>query len=272
MTRVRKIGPAPVLPGRPRNRRARKGRILSGIDGRPVRARRIADPVGLRVRLLRLGAVMFAFAFLAVLWTRPVREIEVRGVWLSSTDFISAMMESELGRRWITTPTADFERELARDPWIDEVRVSRVPGARILVEVLEAQPAFCVTMRGQKRVVGRRGSVLPACDDLLIGSLPMLDGVRFEGEELEQEDRRRVLALLAALDASGWVWSNGLARIDLRDPDEVLLRSRDGVEVVVRLSQARDQLASASAVWNRLDTEGPTRVDLRFKDQIVLSH
>ena len=272
MTRVRKIGPAPVAPPRPRKRRMGAGRILRGTDGRPVRARRLRDPVSLQVRFLRLGAVVLAFGFLAVLWTRPVREIEVQGVWLSSADFVTAMMEPELGRRWITTPTNDFERELARDPWIEEVRVSRVPGGRILVEVREAQPVFCVNLGGQKRVVDRHGSVLPACEGLLIGALPMLDGVRLEGAELGQEDRRRVLLLLGALDGSGWVWSDGLARVDLGDPDEVLLQSRDGVEVVVRLSDARDQLASASAVWDRLDTEGPTRVDLRFKDQIVVSH
>lgn len=272
MTRVRKIGPVPTAP--PGSRRPRTGarRILRGTDGRPVRARRLNDPAGVRVRMLRLGAVLFAFAFFAILWTRPVREVEVRGVWLASTDFISAMMEPELGRRWITTPTADFERELARDPWIDEVRVSRVPGSRILVEVQEAQPAFCVNLGGQKRVVDQRGLVLPGCEGLLVDALPMLEGVRLEAGELEPEDRRRVLSLLAALEGSGWVWSSGLAHVDLRDPDEVLLRSRDGVEVVVRLSDAHDQLASASAVWDRLDTGGPTRVDLRFKDQIVLSH
>jgi cell division septal protein FtsQ len=187
-------------------------------------------------------------------------------------DFVTAMMEPELGRRWITTPTGDFERELARDPWIDEVRVSRVPGARLLVEVREAQPVFCITLGGEKRVLDRHGSVLPACEGLLIGALPMLDGVRLEADQLEEEDRSSVLSLLGALDGSGWVWSNGLARVDLRDPDEVLLQSRDGVEVVVRLADAHDQLASASAVWDRLDTNGPTRVDLRFEDQIVLSH
>jgi cell division septal protein FtsQ len=272
MTRVRKIGPAPVVPPRTRKRRIGTGRILRGTDGRPVRARRLKDPVSLNVRLLRLGAVLLAFGFLAVLWTRPVRQIEVRGVWLSSTEFVTAMMEPELGRRWITTPTGNFERELARDPWIDEVRVSRAPGARLLVEVREAQPVFCVTLEGQERALDRHGAVLPTCKGLLIDALPMLDGIRIEAGELEEEDRLRVRSLLDALDGSGWVWSNGLASVDLRDPDEVLLQSRDGVEVVVRLSDAHDQLASAAAVWDRLDTDGPTRVDLRFKDQIVLSH
>jgi cell division septal protein FtsQ len=272
VTRVRKIGPAAVQPPRTRKRRSGAGRILRGTDGHPVRARRLTDPVTLRVRLLRLGAVLLAFGFFAVLWTRPVREIEVQGVWLSSTEFITAMMEPELGRRWITTPTKNFERELARDPWIDEVRVSRAPGARILVEVREAQPVFCADVGGQMRVVDRHGAVLPECDGLLIGALPVLAGIRFDGNELEAEDRRRVVSLLGALDSSSWVWSEGLARVDLRDSDEVLLQSRDGVEVVVRLDDAHDQLAAASAVWDRLDTNSPTRVDLRFEDQIVLSH
>lgn len=272
MTRVRKIGPAAAPAPRTRKRRPGAGRILRGTDGRPVRARRLADPVSLQVRLLRLGAVLLAFGFFALLWTRPVREVEIQGVWLSSTDFITTMMEPELGRRWITTPTREFERQLLRDPWIDEVRVSRAPGARLLVEVREAQPAFCVDYNGQKRVVDRRGTVLPECEGLLIGALPALAGISFEGSELEAENRSRVVSLLGALDSSGWVWSEGLARVDLGDPDEVLLQSRDGVEVVVRLADAHDQLAAASAVWSRLDTNGPTRVDLRFQDQIVLSH
>jgi hypothetical protein len=44
------------------------------------------------------------------------------------------------------------------------------------------------------------------------------------------------------------------------------------VEVVVTLEDADDQLGSAAAVWHQLDTSGPTRVDLRFENQIVLSH
>ena len=61
-----------------------------------------------------------------------------------SPDFVTALFEDEIGRRWITTPVNDFARELETDPWIDEAQVMRAPGLRLLVKVREAQPVFCV--------------------------------------------------------------------------------------------------------------------------------
>lgn len=267
MTRVRKIGPEAVPPPRPRRRRQGAGRILRGTDGRPVRARRIAEPVSLRVRLLRLGSVLLVFAFFAVLWTRPVHHIEVQGVWLSSPDFVRAMLEPELGRRWVTTPTRALEEQIARDPWIDQVQVVRAPGSRLLVRIREVEPVFRFRSGDTTRLLDRRGAVLPPTDGLIADALPELVGP----QSLDAEAGRHYRALLDALDATGWMWTTGLERIDLADPDAVRLVSRDGIEVVVRMADAHRQLAAAASVWHRIEPDGPARVDLRFENQIVLS-
>lgn len=271
MTRLRKIGPE-TLPA-PKQRRRRQGaRILRGSDGRPVRARRLAEPAGLKVRALRVAAVLLVFGFLTLMWTRPVQQIEVRGVWLSSSEFVTAMLEPEIGRRWVTTPVKDFARELERDPWIDRAQVIRAPGARLLVKIAEVEPIFCVEVGDQRRLLDRDGELLPACSDLFVDALPEVHGLDIGLEGLSEEARGQYLHLLSALDGTGWVWADGLARVDLRDPDEVVIESRSAVQVVVQLDEAPEQLASAAAVWNQLDTGGPTRVDLRFENQIVLSH
>ena len=272
MTRLRKIGPVVMPASKARPRRAGKARILRGTDGRPVRARRLREPVGLRVRLLRFSAVLLVFGFFTAMWTRPVSQIEVRGVWLSSTDFVTSILAPELGRRWITTPTKDFEIQLARDPWIDEVQILRAPGSRLVVKIREAEPVFCVEVGGSRRLLDRDGDLLPECTDLLVDALPSIKGLEIGLEGLSDTSREAYLSLLAALDGTGWIWSEGLADAELGDPNEILLRSRDEVEVVVTLEGADEQLASASAVWHQLDTAGPTRVDLRFQNQIVLSH
>lgn len=272
MTRVRKIGPAVVPPPRTRRRREGAARILRGTDGRPVRARRLAEPVSLRVRLLRLGAVLLLFAFFAVLWTRPVQHIEVRGIWLSSPEFVRSMLQDEVGRRWITTPTRAFEQQLARDPWIDAVQVVRAPGSRLLVKIREAEPVFRADFAGQPRLVDRNGVLLPPAGGLIVDALPRLDGLELEEGQFTEEAHRRLGLLLGALDATGWIWTDGLARVDLADPDAVLLQSRDGIEVVVRIDDARDQLSAAASVWHRVEPGAPARVDLRFENQIVLRH
>jgi cell division septal protein FtsQ len=271
MTRLRKIGPEAVPPPQQRKRRG-GARILRGTDGRPMRARRTKEPAGFGVRMLRVGAVLLVCTFFLVMWTRPVSQIEVRGVWLSSSDFVTAMLEPELGRRWVTTPVKDFARELERDPWIDRAQVIRAPGSRLLVKIREAEPVFCVELGDQRRLLDRDGDLLPPCDDLFIEALPVVRGLDIGLEGLSEESRDQFLHLLGALDGTGWVWAEGLAHADLRDPDEVVLESRKKVQVVVKLDDAPDQLAAAAAVWSQLDTEGPTRVDLRFENQIVLSH
>jgi cell division septal protein FtsQ len=214
---------------------------------------------------------MLTFGFFALLWTRPVTEIEVRGVWMASTERIASVLSGEVGRRWVTTPVRDFEIALAQDPWIEGVRVSRVAGGRLLVEVHESQPVFVSETDARRQVLDRRGLVLPASPDLVFDGLPRLEGVEFDGAQLAAEDRDRVAALLEALDQAGWIWSEGLARVQLGDDQEVLLESTDGVQVVVALPEASDQLRGASVVWGRLDPGRPARVDLRFKDQVVLS-
>ena len=272
MTRVRKIGPAAAQPPKERPRRRRGARIVRGTDGRPMRARRMAEPVSLRVRLLRLASVLLVFAFLSVLWTRPVRQIEVQGIWLSSPEFVTSLLQSELGRRWITTPTRAFEEQLARDPWIDQVQVLRAPGSRLLVRVREAEPLFRTDFGGQTRLVDRHGVLLPPAEGLVADALPELAGLEITEAGFDDEGTRHYVSILRALDASGWVWTDGLARVDLADPDAVLLQSRGGVEVVVRVEDAGRKLSDAAAVWHRLEEDGPRRVDLRFADQIVLSH
>jgi len=237
-----------------------------------VRARRLAEPAGFGVRLLRTSAVLLVCAFLLAMWTRPVSQIEVRGVWLSSSDFVTSMLEPELGRRWITTPVKDFARELERDPWIDQAQVIRAPGSRLLVKIREAEPVFSVEVGDQYRLLDRDGDLLPPCDDLFVDALPVVRGLEIGPQGLGDEARAQYLHLLEALDGTGWVWSEGLADADLRDADEVVLESRKQVQVVVQLDEAPEQLAAAAAVWNQLDTDGPTRVDLRFENQIVLSH
>lgn len=273
MTRVRKIGPSVALPPpRQRVRRGGAARILRGTDGRPVRARRLAEPASLRLRLLRFSSVVLVFTFFAALWTRPVRHVEIQGVWLSSPDYVTSLLEAEVGRRWVTTPTRDLEAQLRHDPWIDDAQVLRAPGARILVKIREAEPAFSTLWNDARRVVDRRGKILPSADGLIVEELPVLAGLDIENGEFTEASREAFLAVVHALDASGWLWSEGLARVDLSDRDEVILRSSDEVEVIIRLDGAREQLAAAAAVWHRLDASGPTRVDLRFEDQIVLSH
>jgi len=207
-----------------------------------------------------------------VMWTRPVQQVEVRGVWLSSSDFVTAMLQPELGRRWITTPVKDFARELERDPWIDGAQVIRAPGARLLVKIREAEPVFCIEVGDQRRLLDRDGDLLPSCTDLFVDALPTVRGLEVGLEGLSEQARSQYLVLLSALDGTGWVWTEGLARADLSDPDEVVIESHSQVQVVVQLEEAPQQLASAAAVWTQLDTEGPTRVDLRFENQIVLSH
>jgi cell division septal protein FtsQ len=269
MTRVRKIGATPV--GGVRTRRRGGGRILRGIDGRPVRARRLAAPVSLRVRLLRVGAVVLLFCFFVVLWTRPVREIEVQGVWLSSPDLVTGLFGPELGRRWITRPTKTLEDRLEADPWIDAAQVMRAPGSKLLVRIRETEPLFRAELDDVVRLVDRNGVLLPPAGDLIVDALPRIQGLAFEDGAMTGVERRRFKTLLHALDASGWIWTEGLDGVDLTDPDAVVLRSRDGVEVVVRIDQVHDQLTAAAMVWDRLESSTPSRVDLRFENQIVLS-
>lgn len=170
-----------------------------------------------------------------------------------------------------------WRRGLLRHPLVAEARVQRrLPGG-VVVTVRETEPV-ALALTPELRPVDRRGRVLPI--DLAAGSLdlPVLllaGGVGPDG----RLDHPAALALLASYDRLRGLDPGLAARVSEIEPEGAGLRLRlrrpAGAEAVLpadagplQLRQLDLALADLSA---RGELERLRRVDVRFRDQIVVS-
>lgn len=150
------------------------------------------------------GAVVAAAALVGVLhspWL-SVKEIEIQGADRAD---VAGLVESSgvgPGAILIWVDTGAVEDAVSSDPWVREVRVSRVFPDRLVVEVLERTPLVWIEGSTSWMLVARDGAVVevaesPADDGLLRAFLVAPD--RVPGEEPDEQAWDEVVGMAAAL-------------------------------------------------------------------------
>ena len=166
---------------------------------------------------LGLGAVLLAGATAVVLHSpwMSVREIEILGA--VEADVAGRLAEAGVGEGaimiWLNQ--TEIEEAVAADPWVREVRVSRIFPSRLVVEVLEHTPAAWVAGEDSWMLISPGGAVIATADapgeGLLRAEVFYPD--REAGEQPEGSEWGELAALGSALGpdlaARAWVTREG---------------------------------------------------------------
>ena len=150
--------------------------------------------------------------------------------------------------------------------WVRHARVQRVWPREIVISVIERDPIALARIDGQIFQVDDEGVILPV-DSLTIADSPILDGLFLDDME---GNRAKIRIYSDTLDLIG---EDVLSEVHITDKGEVsVVPSTNPVVVVLGLDQHLER-------WQRYlqyspqierDFPGASRVDLRFKDQVVV--
>jgi cell division septal protein FtsQ len=204
-----------------------------------------------------------------------VQRVESGSYRFTSQQELEGVFGSLLGRNIWTLSGTTVADSLAGLPWVRDLQVRRrLPGS-IQVDFREWRPLLVLENAngGAPEVVVEDGRVLRYPDHLLLPGLPVLVGVALRpdpetgGRVLDPEVKETVLALVAAVEASGLesccpvdfivARSEGFAIVLQDGMGSLLVGREDFTARLERFMSARDHL------------EAGLQMDLRFADRIT---
>lgn len=244
-----------------------------------LRRRRFTAPhrrPSLLLRLLRqfaIAALVVAVPVAAGAWVLSSPRFHLRTLELSGTERVSREWIAERiaplrGRHLLRLSLADLERELAGDPWIDGVAMSKRLPDTLAVRVVERRPAALlrradglVYVDAAGRLIDRYDPGAGPADLLLLSAAPTEEG-------------RLAMALAAAGEFARLApdWGGQLSEVELIGESDLkfttaalpfaLVLGAGGIEAGLRrlrryLPEVRRRLPPAAAI------------DLRFSGRIV---
>lgn len=238
-----------------------------------------------RIRLVAIGALVAA-GLSSPLWgERVLRRLswfEVRRVEVSGTRLLAphAVLEASGIRRGqnVWDDAEGWERALRAHPAVAGARVTRRLPHTLRVRVEEKRPVALVEA-GDLRLATASGELLPLDPARAPVDLPIVRGDW--SAPAQREAARRVLAETGRLAdlAPGLVAEISEVRAGAAGPGELVLSHRLA-EIVLPAGLGSDRLAQLRAVLADLERRRPAagpetsggtaRVDLRFRDQIVV--
>lgn len=229
-------------------------------------------------------ALVLAGAAGAVFGPRVLREVDlftVRSVEVTGTRYMepySVVRAAGIDTASNLFDDADAWREgiLALPLAVDvEVR-RRLPGTLIL-DVVESEPVALATA-GVLRPVDASGRVLPIEPAGAALDLPVVAGVKVEGDTLSGLEGREALRALLTLRLEAPDLADRISQIEVGpDPGRTLrvLFRDDRAEALLPLDASRLHMKQLRLAYADLVARGELnrvrRIDLRFRDQVVVS-
>jgi len=216
---------------------ARKNRRrISPEQKQARRSRMLKLLVYLPVKLLLFGALgagigLAAYQVASYLKTSPalaVRTIEVRGAERTRVGELLEASGLKEGINIFSVGTGEAQERLAGLPWVKKAKVTRVVPDRIVVEVVEHQPAAVINLEGLY-YVNRSGDVFKRVQPGESEDLPVLTGVSRKSVRdrpgLAREQIRESLRLIKTLQELPCVAKRRVAEVhsdELMGPSVVL--------------------------------------------------
>lgn len=242
---------------------------MSGGIGRRTRLRRVAITLAVSAIALAAG---FAPRTLRDVEAFRVERVEVVGTrYLDPYDVVRA---AGLGPSSSVFDDADAWRSgVMTLPLVEHVEVRRTLPASLTVEVREVEPVALVA-DGALRPVDRHGRVLELDPAGVALDLPIVTGVELEGRNLEGDG---VLALrtLAALSARSRALAASVSQVEVLPRSLRLVLREEALDALLPLRPTPTQIDQLQVTLADLAARGELervhRIDVRFRDQIVVS-
>jgi cell division protein FtsQ len=234
------------------------------------------------VRLLVLGVTLSGLgvaAFVAWDWARrtpllATRTVEVAGARRLDEATVRVAAAIEPGTNLFLVDVAAAEARIAELPGVRRAHVVRHLPGRVTILVEEREP-YALVNAGGLHWVDADGYLVTA--DARPGDigLPILTGIGapVAGPAEPSERLRAGLAVLHVLQRTSTRLTARVSEVDLSRSHGPVLYLVDGIEVRLGTDGWSDRLTRLDGVLGELDARGErvTSIDLRFRDQVVLT-
>ena len=251
--------------------------------GRVRRRRRggaVARGLG-RAGFLALGVLVLSAPIAGVLWflTAPrfaVSSVEVQGVARVPASRVRSAAAIAPGTNlWRIDPAAVTARVEAV-PEIRRAEVIRRFPNRVTILVEERRP-FTLVHGARLHWLDEEGHVLGEAREAVAPPVPVISGLS-DAELVTLRSNpapraREAIALIRALLRSGSALTTEISEIDMSRGDGPVLYTVDGVEVRLGAEEWDERLVRLEGVLAQIarDSEPVRAIDLRFRDQVVLT-
>jgi cell division protein FtsQ len=257
--------------------------FITGQRVRGVRRRRRRSVAwGLRrAGFLALGVLVLATPVAGVRWllTAPrfaVTSVEVQGVARVPADQVRAAAAITPGANLWRIDPATVTARVEAVPAIRRAEVIRRFPNRVTILVEERRP-FTLVHGGRLHWLDEEGRVLGEAREAAAPLVPVISGLS-DAELVTMRSNptpraREAIALIRALLRSGSALTTEISEIDMSRGDGPVLYTVDGVEVRLGPEEWEERLARLEGVLAQIarDSEAVRVIDLRFRDQVVLT-
>ena len=225
--------------------------------------------------LVKLGAgVGFVVgASVAVAWgahhyalTTPrfsVLEVEVDGANRLSERRVAELGGIEIGQNIFALDTTEAERQLLKDPWVRDVRITRVLPHRLRVELTERRAGALTSIGGRLYLVTPEGEPFKVVGDGDPFDLPLVTGI--SASLLARDREAAVQRLRTGLRVVRDYERLPVSRIHVAqevhvgdDGSVVLMIGKDGIALHLGKGPFEKTLAMAARVMGKLANKGQT--------------
>jgi cell division protein FtsQ len=194
-------------------------------------------------RLLTLAAVLGStgyalyYAHTSAYGTQrfPVARIEFTGVKHLDQQALTALLRHSLPGNLLQVDLAAVRRTVESESWIQSASVRRVIPDRLVIQVIEREPAAVAIVEGALYVVDERGTVLDrygAAYDTL--ERPIVKGLARDAREENANRMQTYLQVIAELEESPKGHLAFISEVDVADPQRVaLIPTEEPVPVLV---------------------------------------
>lgn len=209
------------------------GREISSRQRPPAEKGGVKGPLTLLAILVLLtGAVLLGWNYFTI------RNVEISGnqnlTWQEIYDLSGVRLDASM---FMLDP-ALVKKRLETNPLVRVLGVERVFPDTVAIEVAERSPRAAVALAGRYAVIGDDHVVLDVCGELPAGQYPLVTNIRLSAYDVggeiasdENEKLKIMKLLLNSLYGTGAVkW---IGTIDLEDPQNVIILSREGIYILV---------------------------------------
>ena len=196
-----------------------------------------------------------------------VEQIEVTGLKRMDRMTVYAVALDQQSRAMPLVDLEGVRQNLLRYGWIADAHVSRRLPDKLLVDIVEREPAAIWQNEGQLTLIDKEGVLLAPVDAKSMPNLPLVIG---PGADKQEAGYQKLLAAAPALKprvkAAAWV---GNRRWDLTfDTGETLALPQDGAEAaLVKFAQLDGARPLLGKGWLRFDLRDPARLVARKPGQ-----
>jgi len=223
-----------------------------------------------------IGGVLITAAVISLyapgLCLIDLREIVVSGNYHVSAAEVAAATGLRAGESLLSISPRNVSDLVGSLPWVKAVTVRRLYPHRISIRIRERAPiATIVLPSGEAMMLGEGGVVVEKVDRPDT-TLPQLLGTPLSGEEVGASILdQRIIDLLDSLSFDTRLRGVNLRKIDLSDPDSVVLYTDGGPTILLGgLDGYPTRLDELAALIRTIDLGSYESIDLRFKGEATL--